>query len=171
MDYDYPLSPSDRSEFAEGLCQRIRSAFSGVKLGEGIGLWQAQGLDDNESPEVCAQYRLKDESEDWSRISDDTLRHCYSSPSFLDAEGFRFYMPAFMISELRGTYGFDFLWSLIHFDHLGYTRYELLNHAQRTVVREYLLFFATDTDHVYSHDDIMDSLATYWTELSCAESP
>ena len=166
-DYEYPLSPEDRSKFAEGLCERIRTAFNGAKLGNGIGLWQAQGLDDYETPEVCAEYRLKDEAEDWSRISDDTLQRCNSSPSFLDAKGFRFYMPAFMLSELRGGYGFDFLWSLTHFDVLGYAPYELLDAAQRSVVRDYLLFFASDPDNTFSRDDIMFALETYWTEASC----
>ena len=166
-DYEYPLSPEDRSKFAEGLCERIRTAFNGVKLRDGIGLWQAQGLDDYEPPEVCAEYRLKDEAEDWSRISDDTLQRCNSSPSFLDGKGFRFYMPAFMISELRGNYSFDFNWSLIHFDNLGYARYELLDAAQRSVVRDYLIFFASDPDDTYSRDDIMYALETYWTEASC----
>jgi hypothetical protein len=166
-DYDYPPSPEDRSKVAEGLCERIRAAFTGVKLADGIGLWQAQGLDDYEPPEVCAEYRLKDEAEDWSRISDDTLQHCNSSPSFLDAKGFRFYMPAFMLSELRGDYGFDFRWSLIHFDTLEYARYELLDAAQRAVVRDYLIFFTSDPNDTYSRDDIMYALETYWTEASC----
>lgn len=170
-DYDYPSSPEDRSKVAEGLCERIREAFTGVKLGDGIGLWQAQGLDDYEPPEICAEYRLKDEAEDWSRISDDTLQQCNSSPSFLDAKGFRFYMPAFMISELRGDYGFDFNWSLIHFDTLGYARYELLDAAQRAIVRDYLIFFASDPDDTYSRDDIMYALETYWTEASCKAPP
>jgi hypothetical protein len=166
-DYEYPPSPEDRSKYAEGLCERIRAAFTGVKLGSGIGLWEAQGLDDYELPEVCAEYRLKDETEDWSRISDDTLHQCNSSPSFLDAEGFRFSMPAFMISEIRGTYGFNFFWSLIYFEILEYSRYELLDRAQRGVVREYLIFIASDPDDTYSRDDIMYALDLYWTESSC----
>ena len=166
-DYEYPRSPEDRSKFVEGLCERIRTAFNGVKLGDGIGLWQAQGLDDYETPEVCADYRLKDEDEDWSRISDDTLQRCNSSPSFLDAKGFRFYMPAFMLSELRGGYGFHFKWSLTDSGTLAYTRYELLNANQRAVVRDYLIFFASDPDDTFSRDDIMHALETYWTETSC----
>jgi hypothetical protein len=160
----------DRSKAAEELCERIEAAFTGVKLGDGIGLWQAQGLDDYEPPEVCAEYRLRDETEDWSRISDDILQNCNSSPSFLDAKGFRFYMPAFMLSELRGDYGFHFMWSLIHFDCLGYARYELLDAAQRAVVRDYLIFFAGDPNETYSRDDIMYALDTYWTEASCKVS-
>ena len=166
-DYAYSQPPGDRSRFIQELCERIRAAFTRVKLGDGIGLWQAQGIDDHEPPEVCAHYRLKDETEEWTRITDDTLHHCYSSPSFLDAEGFRFYMPAFMISELRGGYGFDFHWSLTHFDVLGYAPYELLDAAQRSVVRDYLLFFASDPDNTFLRDDIMFALETYWTEASC----
>ena len=162
-DYDYPISPPDRSKAAEELCERIRTAFSGVELGDGIGLWEAQGIDDYDTPEICAELRLKDESKDWSRISDDVLQHCFSSPSFLDAEGFRFYMPAFMISEARGTYGFSFFWSLIHFENLGDTRFTLLDDNQRSVTREFLIFMASDPDDTYSRDDVMYALETYWT--------
>ncbi len=166
-DYVYPASPANRPAFAEELCERIKSAFSGVKLGNGIGLWEAKALDYLESPKVRARYRLWDEAEDWTRIPARVLNRRHASPSFLDAEGFRFYMPAIMIATLRRVYKFDFIWHLIHFENLGHTRYELLNRQQRSVVREFLIFSASDPDDTRSRDDIMYALETHWTESSC----
>ncbi len=67
--YVYPPSPANRPAFAEELCDRIKAAFSGVKLGNGIGLWEAKALDYLESPKVRARYRLRDEAEDWTKIA------------------------------------------------------------------------------------------------------
>ncbi len=162
-----PATPVVRTKFVEELCERIKDAFAGVKLGNGIGLWEAKALDYLESPKVRARYRLRDEAEDWTRIPDRVLNQRHASPSFLDAEGFRFYMPAIMSATLRGGYKFDFVWHLTHFEHLGHTQYELLNRQQRSIVREFLIFSASDPDSTNWGDDIMHALETYWTEASC----
>lgn len=74
----------------ESLCEKIREAFAGVKLGNGVGLHEAQGLDDYEDPGTCASYRANDEKEDWGRIPAEEMNHCCSSLSFFDAEGMRY---------------------------------------------------------------------------------
>ena len=69
----------------DALCDTIRNAFSGVKLGKGVGLQEAQGLDDYDDAATRARYRASDEKEDWSRIPAAELNRCYSSLSFFDA--------------------------------------------------------------------------------------
>src|SRR5688500_17196676 len=96
----YPLM-SDRP-VSEALCDLIREAFAGVKLGNGIGLQEAQGIDDYADKETCARYRAGDEKEDWTRIPAEELSRCNSSLSFFDAEGMRFHLPAFLVAELQG---------------------------------------------------------------------
>lgn len=81
----------------------VRSAFQGVTLGNGIGLWQGQGLDDYANSETLARYRAQDEKVDWSRIPASELDSCHSSLSFFDAEGMRFHLPAYLIADLEGT--------------------------------------------------------------------
>ncbi|MFC7339061.1 DUF6714 family protein [Haloferula chungangensis] len=163
-DYEYPSSPIDRDLEAKQLRKRIIESFAGVTLGAGIGLWEAQAIDDRENDEVRLACRRRDETEDWSKLRLDTLQRCNSSPSFLDAEGFRFHLPAFMLSELEGRYGFAFFLSLIHNETLEFGRFELLDRVQRTIVRDYLIFISTDPDNAYFRDDIMDALNNYWTE-------
>lgn len=77
---------SKRWHEAQAVCSVIQSAFKDVKLGSGVGLWQAQGIDDRDDEVTCAAYREKDEKEDWQRITTDDLNDCYSSKSFFDAE-------------------------------------------------------------------------------------
>ncbi len=66
----------------EALCNIIGEAFAGVKLGSGIGLQEAQGLDDCEDDATRARYRASDEKENWAHISVSELNRCYSSLSY-----------------------------------------------------------------------------------------
>lgn len=60
----------------ERISNLVRKAFEGVRLGDGIGLWQAQGIDDYESESAIAAYRERDEKEVWSSISSEDLERC-----------------------------------------------------------------------------------------------
>jgi len=84
----------------EKLIQKIRNAFEDVKLEDGIGLWEAQGLDDYKTPGECKKLREKDETEDWNLVSLSGFYQCYSSPSFFDAKGMRFHLPIMLLQAL-----------------------------------------------------------------------
>jgi len=152
----------------ESLCGFIDEAFDGVVLGDGIGLWEAQALDDDDDEATRAQYRAKDEKQDWRKISYEDLNSCYSSPSFFDAAGFRFHLPAFMQAHLREELGLDFHYSLISLEFLEYKRYlPVLNPKQRQAVRKFLLFQIEDGAGGSDRPAIESALAEYWTEESC----
>lgn len=153
-----------RTKMLESLLAQIKSAFSDTILGDGIGLWEAKGLDDYEDSKTCATYRMKDEWLDWTAISLETLQRCNSSPSFFDADGFRFHLPAFMCADLTEDYGFDFIYSLTCFKILGYSRYTSLSPEQRLAVRSYLLFQLDDLDNDYERDNIQKALDNYWSK-------
>ena len=82
------------------LIDKINIAFRGVKLEDGIGLWEAQGHDDRLSLEECKKLRSKDEKENWNKIPLIDLYKCSSSLSFFDAKGMRFHMPKFLLFYL-----------------------------------------------------------------------
>ncbi len=82
------------------LIQEINDVFQGVKLEDGIGLWEAQGLDDYATEEECKKLRVRDEKEDWSKIPLTDLYQCSSSLSFFDAKGMRFHLPQFLLFDL-----------------------------------------------------------------------
>ncbi len=86
----------------------ISIAFANTKLDDGIGLFQANGLDDYASASELKQLRNCDEKNDWRKISHSDLERCNAAPSFFDAKGFIFHLPAFLIAELndRHPYGF-----------------------------------------------------------------
>ncbi|HEX8834290.1 MAG TPA: DUF6714 family protein [Abditibacteriaceae bacterium] len=81
---------------------KIQAAFHDVKLGGGISLRQSKVIDNYgrgvTKAEFAALPRL-DITDDWAALSADTLEE-YCCIPHLDAEGFRYYIPAYMLSVL-----------------------------------------------------------------------
>ncbi len=155
-----------RTAKADELCERVKEAFEGVILGAGVGLFEAQAVDDYEADEARRQKRDKDEKESWERIDAKQLNACSSSLSFFDALGMRFHLPAFMIADLKGEYGMGMEFTLTHLSDHSKAKFELLSPAQRQVVRMYLQFLSEDPDSAYHHAEIDRALNDYWTEPS-----
>jgi len=82
------------------LIKNIHTAFKNVKLEDGIGLWEAQGLDNRLTEKECEKLREKDEKKDWHNIPVLDLYKCSSSLSFFDAKGMRFHLPQLMLFYL-----------------------------------------------------------------------
>lgn len=156
----------------EALCAQIRAAFSDVRLGQGIGLREAQGLDDYADAATCAQHRAGDEKDDWQRLSVEALNACYSSLSFFDAPGMRFHLPAFLIAEIQGHYRQDLVFQLAHLNDYSRAQYAELSCAQRQAVRAYLLHRLDDERYAFDRPHILRAVEEYWTDdAPCHASP
>ncbi|QEG21694.1 DUF6714 family protein [Mariniblastus fucicola] len=88
---------------------RINDAFSDVRLGDGIGIYEANGLDDYADDTELTRLRQLDERNDWRKLDLDLLNSYYSTPSFFDAHGFVFHLPAFLLAELNDKHDFGFI--------------------------------------------------------------
>lgn len=142
----------------------IHQAFKGVILGDGIGLWEGQAIDDYAGEDTEKAYRERDEKKDWSAISVDDLNRCNSSLSFFDAEGMRFHLPAYLIATLNGTLWEDPIFHLTHFDVISESRYSLLSDAQRLAVRAFLLLLKDDDSSEFERPFIEMALDEFWTD-------
>lgn len=80
-----------------------------MELDGGVGLWEAQGLDDYASQEELKDLRSKDEKRDWRKIPVEHLNRCQAAPWFMDARGFVFHLPAFLVAELNDQHGYGFI--------------------------------------------------------------
>ena len=140
----------------------IKNAFRDVALGNGVGLLQGQGIDDYADKRMLAEFRSRDEKEDWSRIPVEALARCHSSLSFFDAEGMRFHLPAFLIGDLEGTLEQELTFHLTHLDERATSRFDLLSSAQREAVREHLLLRHAETIFEFERRDIEKALEAYW---------
>ncbi len=144
------------------LCPLIEAAFAGVTLGPGVGLEEALAIDDYLDFETRAAYRARDEKLDWRKISFEKLCQYNSSFSFLDAAGARFHLPAYMICELNGEYGYGFAFSLTHVSGGSEQKYSLLTPDQRAVVRQFLQHMLKDRDSKIMRPEIERALKEYW---------
>lgn len=160
---DEATEMSKRWFLKEALKEQIRAAFSGVVLGTGIGLWEAQGLDDYATDAKCAEYREKDEKLDWQAISIQDLNRCYSSLSFFDAEGMRFHLPAYLIADLEGDYEYGMAFTLTQSGALG-EQFSLLNAEQFAAVRSYLQFIVDEPEYQFDREHIQSALVNFWAE-------
>lgn len=155
---------SKRWHLAQAVASHIGEAFSGVTLGEGVGLRQAQGIDGYEDEESVARYRLSDEKEDWSRIPAEALNECNSSLSFFDAEGMRFHLPAYLLADLSGLYKYGMAFCLTDMGELHQKQFSSLSEKQRTAVRDFLKYIADDEEYDFERPNILRALSEYWTE-------
>ena len=83
------------------LINRIRKAFAGVKLGDGISLNMASYLDSWSTEPECLEEAKLDERDDWEAIPDEVLEAQTLILSYADVAGHLFYLPAFMIWTLK----------------------------------------------------------------------
>jgi len=62
-----------RGDELDSLIRTIEDAFAGLTLGDGIGLLEANGLDDYAGKDELAELRSRGEHSDWRRIDVGTL--------------------------------------------------------------------------------------------------
>ena len=169
-----------RLEIRRAVESEIRIAFRGVILGRGMSLRQAQ-LAGRPKGEIwnpnCAS-SAPEEVADWSKVPLDELdRDCIAH---LDADGFRYYIPALMLSvldnydpasmrvigTLSGLYPKD--------DHREYAmhRYSLLNHPQKAAIARFLAALPGLVDLDFEGQKIVPrALRNYWSEYLQSNPP
>lgn len=153
-----PLPPMDK----QAVIAAIAAAFAEVTLGDGIGLWEAQAIDDYEIAAVRQRNRAKDEKHDWRNIAPEVLQRCHSSLSFFDADGMRFHLPAYLLASLDNAVD-DPLFHLTYLNDYTTSRFTTLTDAQRQAIVQYLQWCLTQEIYQFDHDAIRSALATYWT--------
>ncbi len=82
------------------LIGKIYTAFDGVLLEDGVGLWEGKALDEYLQGTDYEKLKSKDERLDWQKIPIGTLYKCSSSLSFFDAKGMRFHLGLLLLFTL-----------------------------------------------------------------------
>lgn len=148
----------------DGVISRIAAAFSSVKLGDGIGLFEANGLDNYATEEEQHRIRASDEKLDWRRIFYEDLAKCYSSPSFFDAQGFVFHLPAFLIAELNDEHPYGFIDRIFRLDEHPEGWRKLLNQQQRAAIIAALELIREHPNYEHDLDEINASIQALKTD-------
>ncbi len=140
----------------------IRVAFKGVRLGNGVGLWQGQAIDDYMYEKEQAECRERDEKINWEAIPIDDLNQCSSCLSYLDPEGMRFILPAFLVSDLKGTLDQEISFYLIGLDDFTRDHFNLFTDTQRAAVAAFLEILSDDPHYDSQRDGIEESVTQFW---------
>ena len=180
-----PIRGADfEPERREALIGQIYRAFRGVKRGRGVTLHEAVALDGYAPDEEQRAARHRDTERRWQAIPDAVLGDNNAIFSFLDACGFRYYIPAYMIWELThidGGYSGtgevfsgtsvpepDDIWG-------KYTlqRFSILNKAQSRAVCAFLRYYADWERYAekYYYGDWIDEEAPKKEERFDGHSP
>ena len=165
---------------ADELQELMKAAFYSVTLDGGMSIRQAEVCDnygtDNEGRQVTdadfAAIPRSEITDDWTSIPLAELER-YPYLAYLDAKGFRYYIPAFLLSLFEDAQGTSMrvistlpsvrptrdLW-LHHMQ-----QYELLSEAQRSAIAT-LLFYLQDYPRLDTSDRhiVSAALQTYWSQ-------
>jgi hypothetical protein len=130
------LDEEARSE-ALALIPRIESAFANIAR-PGITLHVARGYDDEWeiSDERYLELTMMDAEVDWHDVSDEAIETYQEYFSFSDADGWLFYLPAFMCHYLRGFPNCG--WDSVYYACEVPMHVNFLNEAQSQCVSEFL---------------------------------
>src|SRR4051794_16144118 len=85
----------------QSLIEEITAAFDGVSREGGISLHEAEQIDCHGIAEERAEARKVDTDRRWQDVPDQWLEELPAVPHFLDAVGFRYYLPAYMIWAMK----------------------------------------------------------------------
>jgi len=120
-----PYQPGSENRLNE-LIAEIAAAFDGIAREEGTSLHEAIAIDDwKPYKEQQAASRL-DTEQRWQDVPGEDLLACQSALSFLDAKGFRYYLPAFMVYGLTN-------WENDSSEILDTCQYHLLHESQKSL--------------------------------------
>jgi hypothetical protein len=137
---------------------QIQAAFADVPRPANDDLLHPNCFDDNDIAELY-------EVVDWRDLTDAIVENEYAALSFLSPEGFRYFIPAFMIFTLRhpesgATAVESTIWSLspVNDQHFTPSKYILFDAAQSATVVAFLEAMA-------EYEEVDDALL-YWMERS-----
>jgi hypothetical protein len=146
----------------EYLISEINEAFKGVELHDGIGLSEANALDDYKGDQFREECKRKDEKYYWSAIPSAFLNQYNSSLNFFDAKGMKFHLPAFMIAEINGEYNFDIVFSLTSLSDYSQSQFALLTKRQKEVVKLFLEYLMGSSNYEFEKPNMKNAIDCYW---------
>jgi hypothetical protein len=163
----------------KALLKEIQDAFGSVQRGDGTTLHQAQAMDDYAGPEQELAARRLDTDQRWGDVPEqDIVRH-YTALGFLNADGFRYYIPAHMSFAVKyykaGSFDFLILDWILYALNPGddpelpgwkIEQFENLDQRQKEVICHFLHFIKDEAeDYLIAHSDAEQALERYWGQF------
>lgn len=149
----------------EHLITLIEKAFENVSLNDGIGIFEAEAIDNYASEEVQKSEKAKDIRDDWTTIPDEVIDQYYSVLCFMDDDGLRFAMPAYMRFAVK-YYDTSASASI---DAIIYTlannrRWDFLTNKQKQVAADFLEFMILEADNYVDSWQASQAYENTWSQ-------
>ncbi len=147
------------------LISSIYEAFKNVHLEDGIGLYEADCIDDYISPDdpVYISWKQRDERENWDKLLPLFLSDGFSERvhtgnwHFMDAKGKRFHLPCFLLVDVENKLkGENPLIIALIFEPVDLSFLNIFNTSQKQVISDFLEykteeFFEDNNDFDYDN--------------------
>jgi hypothetical protein len=92
---------------SERLINELKATFGAVSRGSGVTLHEAEVIDDYGSDDERASARLMDTDNSWTELPEELISDHPSVLGFLDTDGFRYYLPAYLTFALSDLVQWD----------------------------------------------------------------
>ncbi|MGZ4035994.1 MAG: DUF6714 family protein [Bacteroidia bacterium] len=142
---------------------RISEAFKDVQLSDGVGLSEANAIDDYKDDGFLEECKKQDEKHNWQAIPSEALNKYNCSLSFFDAKGMKFHLPAFMIAEINNEYRFGMSFALTNLSDHSKSQFGLLSKDQKNTVKLFLEYLLEQPDYEFEKPDIIAAVENYWS--------
>lgn len=133
----------------EQLIQEIKTAFKDVTLEDGIGINEADSIEMGERDSVINTARNQDRSwwNAWTDIEDKYISSYSSVMDFMDAQGIKWVLPAYMIYIIKhykeGSFSIDSTIYVLEEGALGSDQLDIYTVEQKKVIAKFLEFMIT----------------------------
>ena len=160
----------------DALLAEIYDAFPGGSRQGGVSWSESVVIDDYGSPEERAAARAQDRDAKWQDLLDDTSwnpERGVGGWSFLDAIGFRYYLPAAMVISVRQGWDAGILFHLKlpegDLREWKHDKWSMLSLPQRLCVKRFLQYMGIISAwHVAEDDEYgwIAALKSYWGRIA-----
>ena len=170
----------EENERKANLIKLITAAFQNVERGNGVSLHEADVIDrtgyDNKDAKNRVAARQLDTDRCWQDVPNKDIEDYYNILSYLDAEGLRYYAPAYMVWALKhfktsGSLSSDSI--IYQFDVMPnsrrhewqMSRLEGLTREQCAAICGFLRFMVDYGDGFADEDSALRALESHWKQF------
>ena len=154
----------------EQLIEEIETAFKDVELKDGIGINQADRIEMRNRDVLIQKGRNLDRMwwKSWKDIEDKYVASYSSVMDFMDAQGLKWALPAYMIYIIKhykeGAFSVDSTIYTLEAGALGTDKLDLFTQEQKTVIAKFLHYMSTVGEEWVDIESAQNALDKVWGE-------
>ena len=150
------------------LIRKIETAFKDVELKDGIGIYEADEIDMGSSPKIIQKGNNKDRMwwKSWKDIEDKYVASYSSVMDFMDSQGIKWALPAYMIYSINhykeGSFSVDTTLYTLELGALGHDKQDLFTLEQKKAIAHFLQYMIEIGDEWVDAESAKAALDKEW---------